>query len=79
MLQCAIAYLALKTDRRAASALEYGMIAGIIVVTIALGFSSLADGRCPTNTYRSVASSDVSALAEPRRPRALAMNARTNR
>jgi Flp pilus assembly pilin Flp len=52
MLQCAAACLALKTDRRAASALEYGMIAGIIVATIALGFSSLADAL--SNQYVSI-------------------------
>ena len=33
----------LKTDRRAVTALEYGLIAGLIVATIAIGFSLLAN------------------------------------
>lgn len=38
-----IALLALKADRRAVTALEYGLIAGVIVAVIILGFTSLAD------------------------------------
>ena len=34
-------WVALKTDRRAVTALEYGLIAGIIVAVIALGFGVL--------------------------------------
>ena len=34
-------YLELKFDRRAVTALEYGLIAGIIVAVIALGFGVL--------------------------------------
>jgi Flp pilus assembly pilin Flp len=34
---------ALKADRRAVTALEYGLIAGIITVTIMAGFSILAN------------------------------------
>jgi Flp pilus assembly pilin Flp len=33
----------LKTDRRAVTALEYGLIAGLLVATIAVGFSLLAN------------------------------------
>ena len=33
----------LKIDRRAVTALEYGLIAGVIVAVIMLGFTSLAD------------------------------------
>lgn len=36
-------WLSLKTDRRAVTALEYGLIAGVIVGVIAVGFSILAD------------------------------------
>ena len=43
MLQYAKLWLALKMDRRAVTALEYGLIAGVIVGTIALGFNLLAN------------------------------------
>ena len=43
MLQYATLWLRLKTDRRAVTALEYGLIAGVIVATIAVGFSLLAN------------------------------------
>ena len=43
MTQFAIAWLALRSDRRAVTALEYGLIAGVIVAVITLGFTSLAD------------------------------------
>lgn len=43
MLQLASALLAFKTDRRGVTALEYGLIAGVIVAVIALGFTSFAD------------------------------------
>jgi Flp pilus assembly pilin Flp len=33
----------LKTDRRGVTALEYGLIAGVIVATIAVGFALLAN------------------------------------
>ena len=35
-------WAALRTDRRAVTALEYAMIAGIIVAVIAVGFGVLA-------------------------------------
>ena len=43
MLQYAKVWLRLHTDRRAVTALEYGLIAGVIVATIAVGFTLLAD------------------------------------
>ena len=43
MFQIAAAWVALKSDRRAVTALEYGVIGGIIIATIAVGFTSLAD------------------------------------
>lgn len=36
-------WLSLKTDRRAVTALEYGLIAGVIVATIPFGFALLAN------------------------------------
>jgi pilus assembly protein Flp/PilA len=36
-------WLKLKADRRGVTALEYGLIAGVIVATIAVGFSILAN------------------------------------
>jgi Flp pilus assembly pilin Flp len=36
-------WLELKLDRRAVTALEYGLIAGVIVATITVGFSLLAN------------------------------------
>ena len=35
-------WMTLKTDHRAVTALEYGLIAGVIVATIAAGFGVLA-------------------------------------
>ena len=35
-------WVKLKTDHRAVTALEYGLIAGVIVATIAAGFGLLA-------------------------------------
>jgi Flp pilus assembly pilin Flp len=43
VLQYATLWLKLKTDRQAVTALEYGLIAGVIVATIAVGFSLLAN------------------------------------
>ena len=43
MLQYATLWLKLKADRQAVTALEYGLIAGVIVATIAVGFSLLAN------------------------------------
>jgi len=38
-----LTWLQLKTDRRAVTALEYGLIAGVIVAVIFLGFKGLAN------------------------------------
>jgi Flp pilus assembly pilin Flp len=35
--------IAFKANRRAVTALEYGLLAGIIVATIAVGFNGLAN------------------------------------
>lgn len=43
MLQYAKQWFGLRTDRRGVTALEYGLIAGVIVATIAVGFSLLAN------------------------------------
>jgi Flp pilus assembly pilin Flp len=43
MTQLVLAWLALRADRRGVTALEYGLIAGVIVAVIMLGFTSLAD------------------------------------
>ena len=38
-----LTWLQLKVDRRAVTALEYGLIAGVIVAVIMLGFTGLAN------------------------------------
>jgi pilus assembly protein Flp/PilA len=43
MLQNLLPWLKLRGDRRAVTALEYGLIAGVIVATITVGFSLLAN------------------------------------
>jgi Flp pilus assembly pilin Flp len=43
VLQYAKSWLTLGTDRLAVTALEYGLIAGVIVATIMFGFTLLAD------------------------------------
>ena len=43
IIEYAKTWLELKLDRRAVTALEYGLIAGVIVATIAVGFSLLAN------------------------------------
>ena len=42
MLEYAKTWMSLKTDRRAVTALEYGLIAGAIVAVVLLGFNLLA-------------------------------------
>jgi Flp pilus assembly pilin Flp len=37
-------WLELKTDKRAVTALEYGLIAGVLVVTVLAGFNTLGSG-----------------------------------
>jgi Flp pilus assembly pilin Flp len=41
MLKYAIELIRLKSDREGVTALEYGLIAGLIVATIAIGFGIL--------------------------------------
>ena len=43
MIEYVKTWLELKLDRRAVTALEYGLIAGVIVATITVGFSLLAN------------------------------------
>jgi Flp pilus assembly pilin Flp len=43
VLQYATMWLKLKIDRQGVTALEYGLIAGVIVATIAVGFALLAN------------------------------------
>ena len=43
MIEYLKTWLALKADRRAVTALEYGLIAGVIVATVAVGFGVLAN------------------------------------
>jgi Flp pilus assembly pilin Flp len=43
VVQYAQLWLRLRADRRAVTALEYGLIAGVIVATIAVGFAILAN------------------------------------
>jgi Flp pilus assembly pilin Flp len=52
MTQLAFAWLAFRSDRRGVTALEYGLIAGVIVAVIALGFTSLADSL--SNQFTSI-------------------------
>lgn len=42
MIEYMKTWLELKTDRRAVTALEYALIAGVIVATILVGFNVLA-------------------------------------
>ena len=43
MIEYLKTWLELKADRRAVTALEYGLIAGVIVATVAVGFGVLAN------------------------------------
>ena len=43
MIEYLKTWLGLKFDRRGVTALEYGLIAGVIVATITVGFSILAN------------------------------------
>lgn len=47
--------LRLLRDRRAVTALEYALIAGIIVATVLIGFTSLGDAL--SNQFSSIGSS----------------------
>ena len=43
MIPYVLAWLRLKTDCRAVTALEYGLIGGVVVAVIAVGFKVLAN------------------------------------
>lgn len=43
MIHIATSWTAIKANRHGVSALEFGLLAGIIVATIAVGFASLAN------------------------------------
>ncbi|MSP00284.1 MAG: Flp family type IVb pilin [Acetobacteraceae bacterium] len=55
MILVAQTWLALKQDRRAVTALRYGLIAGMIVAMVAVGFSSLANAL--SNQFSSIGGS----------------------
>ena len=55
MIYLTTMWLALKSDRRAVTALEYGLIAGVIVATIAVGFTSLAEAL--SNQFQAIGAS----------------------
>jgi pilus assembly protein Flp/PilA len=44
MLEYLNSWLALKTDRRAVTALEYGVIAGVLAVVVVTAFTTLGGG-----------------------------------
>ena len=52
MLLSMTTWLQMKMDRRAVTALEYGLIAGVIVATILVGFGVLANNV--STKFRSV-------------------------
>ena len=43
MANCLLVLFGLRRDRRAVTALEYALIAGIIVATVVIGFTSLSN------------------------------------
>jgi Flp pilus assembly pilin Flp len=45
MVRYVSTWLRLRLDRRAVTALEYGLIAGIIVATVMLGFNIMASSE----------------------------------
>jgi Flp pilus assembly pilin Flp len=45
MILYLLTWFQIKTDRRAVTALEYGLIAGVIVATIMVGFRLLANAE----------------------------------
>lgn len=55
MLQLIILLARIKADRKAVTALEYGLIAGLIVATIAVGFGIL--GSNLSNQFSGIGSS----------------------
>jgi Flp pilus assembly pilin Flp len=55
MIEYVKTWLELKTDHRAVTALEYGLIAGVIVAVIAVGFGVLANDL--SNKFNSIGGS----------------------
>ncbi len=51
MIQIATTWAAIKANRRGVSALEFALLAGIIVATIAIGFASLANALSTQFTH----------------------------
>ncbi len=54
MIEYMKTWLELKTDRRAVTALEYGLIAAVLVTTIVVGFQSF--GNALSNSFGNAAS-----------------------
>jgi pilus assembly protein Flp/PilA len=52
MIEYLKAWLTLKTDRRAVTALEYGVIAGVLAVVVVTAFTTLGTGL--NNAFTSV-------------------------
>jgi pilus assembly protein Flp/PilA len=52
MLEYLQTWLALRTDRRAVTALEYGVIAGVLAVVVVTAFTTLGTGL--NNAFTSV-------------------------
>ena len=49
----------LKTDRRGVTALEYGLIAGVLVVAVLVGFETL--GGAMSNEFENIATDHLNA------------------
>jgi pilus assembly protein Flp/PilA len=54
MIEYLKAWLELKTDRRAVTALEYGVIAGVLAVVVVTAFNTLGNGL--NNAFNHVSS-----------------------
>ena len=55
MIQYLATWLRLRSDRRGVTALEYGLIAGVIVAVVAVGFGVLASDL--SNDFSGIGSS----------------------
>jgi len=53
MIEYLKTWLELKTDRRAVTALEYGIIAGVLAVVVVTAFNSLGSGL--NNAFTTIA------------------------
>ena len=53
MIEYLNTWLELKTDRRAVTALEYGIIAGVLAVVVVTAFNSLGSGL--NNAFTTIA------------------------